>query len=113
MKPATEAMARKMLPKPIIFFQSWSRQVITFTVVICLVRIYEYLAIASKFFISNAFKYELTGLPYDISACLICSCIFLLPYLLLYLINKRLAGWVFHLVNVLLIIMYLAPLVVV
>jgi lipoteichoic acid synthase len=112
MKPATEQMPGEMLSKSIAFLQSWFRQVIAFIVTVCLVRIYEYIAIASKFFISNAYKYELAGLLYDVWACFIYSCIFLLPYLLLYLINKRLAGLVFHFVNVLFIILYLALLVV-
>ena len=112
MKPPTEQMAREMLPKPIVFFQSWFRQVITFIATVCLVRIYEYIAIASKFFISNAFQYELAGLFYDAWACLVYNCLLLVPILLLYYLNKRLAGFVFHFINVLFIIMYLALLLV-
>jgi uncharacterized sulfatase len=112
MKPPTEQMAREMLPKPNVFFQSWFRQVITFIATVCLVRIYEYIVIASKFFISNAFQYELAGLFYDVWACLVYNCVLLVPILLLYYLNKRLAGFVFHFINVLFIIMYLALLLV-
>jgi uncharacterized sulfatase len=101
-----------MSPKTIAFFQSWFRPVIAFIITVCGVRIFEYYSIASKFFISNAYKYELAGLLYDVWACFIFSCLFLLLYWLLYMINKRVAGFIFHLVNVLVIILYLSLLVV-
>jgi len=112
MNPAAKQTPGEMSSRTIVFLQSWFRLVLIFIVTVCLVRIYEYINIASKFFISNAYKYELTGLLYDIWACFIYSCILLIPYFLLYLLNKRFAGFVFHFMNVLFIILYLALLVV-
>ncbi len=105
-------MSGELLQRSIVFLQSYFRQAIAFIITVCLVRIFEYFSIAAKFFISDAYKYELAGLLYDVWACLIYSFIFLLVYLLLYLMNKRLAQFVFHLLNVLFIIMYLSLLVV-
>lgn len=105
-------MSNKISYKRFGLLQSWFSIVVAFTVTVCLVRIFEYIAVASKFFIANAFQYELAGLLYDVWACLIYSGIILFPFLLLYFINKRFAGFTFHFVNVLFIIMYLALLVV-
>src|SRR5665647_1120154 len=101
-------MSNKISYKRFSLLQSWFSMVIAFTVTVCFVRIYEYIAVASKFFIANAYQYELAGLLYDVWACLIYSCVLLFPSLLLYFINKRVAGFAFHFVNVLFIIMYLA-----
>ncbi|HEY5407909.1 MAG TPA: LTA synthase family protein [Ginsengibacter sp.] len=105
-------MSNKISSKRIDVFQSWFKMAMAFTVTVCLIRIYEYIAVASKFFIVNAYKYELAGLWYDVWACLIYSCVLFFPFLLLYVINKRFAAFIFHFVNVLFIIMYLALLVV-
>ncbi|MDP4261822.1 MAG: LTA synthase family protein [Bacteroidota bacterium] len=96
----------------ISFFRSYFRVLIAFVITVCLIRVFEYFTAASKYFISHAYQFELAGLLYDIWACFIYSSLFLLPYLLFYWINKRLAGFVFHFLNVLLIILYLALLVV-
>ncbi len=101
-----------MSNRTIYFFQSYFRQFIAFAITVCLIRIYEYFSIAAKFFISNAYKYEFAGLLYDIWACLIYGFIFLLVFLLLFVVNKQLAKFVFHLMNVFFIIMYLSLLVV-
>ena len=98
--------------RSVVFLRSWIRTVINFIITICLVRIFEYFSIASRLFISNAYKYELAGLLYDVWACFIYSFILLLIYLLLYFANKRLAQFVFHFVNVIFIIMYLSLLTV-
>src|SRR6185312_12120376 len=92
--------------------KAWSGIAVAFTVTICLTRIFEYIAVASKFFIANAYKYELAGLLYDVWACLIYSGVMLVLFLLLSFINKRFAAFIFHFINVLFIIMYLALLVV-
>ena len=105
-------MTTRIAYKRFDILQSWFRIAMVFTVTVCLVRIFEYIAIASKFFIADAYQYELAGLLYDVWACLIYSCILLLPFLILYFINKRFAAFIFHFVNVLFIIMYLALLVV-
>src|SRR5512135_1235702 len=105
-------MSNKISYKRFGFLQSWFSIVIAFTVTVCFVRIYEYIAVASKFFIANAWQYELAGLWYDVWACLIYSCVILFLFLLLYFISKRFAAFVFHFVNVLFIIMYVALLVV-
>lgn len=98
--------------KPVVFFQSYFRILLAFMLTVSLVRIFEYLAIASKFFITDTYKYEIHGLLYDIWASLIYGSIFIFLYLLTYLFSKRFAGFVFHFVNVLFIIIYLALLVV-
>ena len=105
-------MSNKIIYKRVDAFQTWSRIAIAFTVTVCLARIFEYIAVASKFFIANAYQYELAGLLYDVWACLVYSCLLLLPFLLLHFINKRFAAFIFHFVNVFFIIMYLALLVV-
>ena len=93
-------------------FQYWSRIVISFIITICLVRLYEYFTIASKYFISHAYQFELAGVLYDIWACLIYGLIFLLLYWLMFLLSKRLANFVFHTMNVLLIVLYISLLIV-
>lgn len=93
-------------------FQQYFRVLIAFTITVCLIRIYEYFSIASKFFLPHTYTFELTGMFYDIWSCFIFSFIFLIPYLLFFLVHKHLASFVLHFVNVLLIIIYLALIVV-
>ena len=85
---------------------------IAFILTIIPVRIYEYIFIASKLFVNNSFQYELAGILYDIWNCIIYSCIFLLPYFLFSLISKKLSNVVYHIINVVLIVMYIALIVV-
>ncbi len=91
---------------------SWAGITITFIITICLVRVYEYVAVASKYFIAHAYRFELAGVLYDAWACLVYCFVFLFVYLLLALLNKRVANFSFHLVNVLLIVIYISLIIV-
>lgn len=102
----------KRLHRPMALLQSFYRPAMAFIVTICLVRLFEYFAIASKYFIVGAYRYELTGLLYDIWASFIYCFAAALLYLLLSFINERLSRFVLHLLNTLFIILYLALLVV-
>ena len=105
-------MPEKLSNKATAFLQSFFRKLVPFIITVCLVRIFEYLAIASKFFISGAYKYELAGLVYDLWASFIYAFILLLIYLPLFLVGKRLSAFVLHFMNVLFLIMYVSLLVV-
>ena len=94
------------------FLQYYFRIVFAFAITVCFIRIYEYIFIASKFFLPHAYTFELFGLIYDVWACLIYSFIFIIPAFLLFMVHRRLASFVLHFVNVLLIILYIALIVV-
>ena len=101
-----------MQPKPTAFLQEYFKVLIVLVITVCTIRFYEYFLVASKSFVNHAFYFELAGWLYDVWACLLYGIIFLLPYLLLSLINKKVATVVFHVLNVLLIVLYLALIVV-
>jgi len=85
---------------------------IPFLLVICLVRIFEYFAIANKFFIPHVYRLELAGLVYDTWMwCMYCV-LFFAPFTALYYVKKQMGLVFLHVCNHLLIIMYLALLVV-
>jgi phosphoglycerol transferase MdoB-like AlkP superfamily enzyme len=88
-------------------FQHFFRIALALLITICLIRVYEYFAVASKFFIANAYRFELAGLMYDVWLWLIYICLFILPYLLLSLISNRLATVILHCINAVIIISYL------
>ncbi len=94
------------------FFQRYYRIIVPFIVTVCLIRCFEYYSVANKSFVTNTYAYEILGLFYDAWACLIYSFLFLLPYLLLSLIGKKLATLIFHLLNVSLIIAYICLIIV-
>ena len=77
-----------------------------------LMRVYEFYFVASKFFIAHPYARELSGLLYDIYAWLIYTFIFFFVYLPLCFLNLRLAKVTFHVVNVILIVMYLSLIIV-
>jgi lipoteichoic acid synthase len=80
-----------------------------FLLIILSVRVFEYIAIASKSFsVKNPFLYEIFGLFYDTWACLIYCFIFILPFLLFYLLHKRVAIIFQYFINVIFIINYLS-----
>lgn len=92
--------------------QSWARISISFIIAVCLVRLYEYFTVASKYFIEKSYRYELSGVLYDIWACMIYCLLFFFIYLLISLLNKKIANFTFHLLNVLLIIIYISLIIV-
>ncbi len=47
---------------------------------LCLIRVYEYVAIASKVFVDRPFRFELTGLLYDVWLGCIISFLFFIPF---------------------------------
>ena len=91
----------------IIFLKQFFRIAFSLLITIYLVRIFEYIAIASKLFIENAYRFELAGLFYDTWLWLIYCIIIFLLFFLLYLLNKSLANIFFHGVNIIFILLYL------
>ena len=85
---------------------------IAFILTIVLIRVYEYVFVATKLFVANSFKFELAGILYDVWLCLIYLCILLLPIYLLSLISKKLGSFFLHFFNVLFIIIYIALIIV-
>ena len=71
-------------------------------------RVYEYFVVASKLFVANSFQFELLGMLYDVWTIFIFGSFFLLPYLLLSFIHRLLPAIVFHLINTLHIVFYIA-----
>jgi len=101
-----------MNPKLRNFLQSYYKVIVAFAATVCLIRGYEYYAVANKSFVGNTWAYELLGLVYDIWACFIYSAIFALPYLLLSLVHKRIAISFFHFLNIALIVCYICLIIV-
>ena len=94
------------------FLQTYFRITISFLIVFMLIRVYEFYFVASKFFITHPYARELSGILYDIYAWLIYAFIFFFVYLPLCFLNLRLAKVTFHVVNVILIVMYLSLIIV-
>ena len=94
------------------FLQTYFRITISFLIVFMLIRVYEFYFVASKFFITHPYARELSGILYDIYAWLIYAFIFFFVYLPLCFLNLRLAKVTFHVVNALLIVMYLSLIIV-
>jgi len=101
-----------MRVKSATFLQEYTKTILALAITVCTIRFYEYFLVASKSFVSHAFYFELVGWLYDVWACLLYAVIFLLPLFLISLISKKVAMVVFHVLNVLVIIMYLSLLVV-
>ena len=85
---------------------------IAFIITIALIRIYEYVFVTAKLFVSNSFKFELAGIFYDIWTCLIYLTLILLPLYLFSLINKKIGTFLLHFFNVLFILVYIALIIV-
>ncbi len=94
------------------FFQRYYQIIVPFIVTVCLVRFFEYASVANKSFVNYTYAYELLGLLYDMWVCFMYAFIFLLPYFLLCLVNKKLASFVFHLLNVSLLVCYICLIIV-
>ena len=87
------------------------RLIISFCIGFCCVRFYEYFIIASKSFVSPAYLYELYGLIYDIWFVLIYSVPAFILYWSVSSIHQKAANVLLHVLNVLLLLMYIALLV--
>lgn len=92
--------------------QSWSAILLSFLITICLVRLYEYFTIASKYFLEHSYRYELTGVFYDAWAVLIYCFIFLPVYYLISVWNLKTAKITFHILNTIMIILYISLIIV-
>lgn len=93
------------------FLQQFIRIAFALLITLCLMRVFEYLAIASKSFTNGAYKYELLGLLYDVWMWFIWCAIVLLPCWLVSRIQYKAGIIVFHTLNVLLIISCLGLLI--
>jgi len=98
--------------KIVSFLSYFFKIILSFLITVCLVRIYEYLFIAAKFFLPATYTFELMGLWYDIWACFMYSCLLALPIFCLFTLNKRFASCFLHFMNVTVITIYLALIVV-
>jgi len=96
----------------IAFFQRYFRFLLSLIITICLVRLYEYFAVASKIFVSHSYRFELLGMLYDIWNYLIFGCFFLLFYFLIELISLKLSSILFHTINTIHTILYVSLIVV-
>ena len=101
-----------MHAKVTVFLTNYYSSLIAFSITFCSVRVYEYLSIGSKSFVTGTIFYEMGGWFYDLWACLIYSFIFLLPSILLSSIDKKLGIIFLHLINVLTLVIYLALIIV-
>jgi hypothetical protein len=103
-----------MLPMPVSknpFLQQFMRVAFALLATLCLMRVFEYIVVASKSFTAHAYKYELAGLLYDVWLWFIyCGIAFAICWLVSKISIK--AGIVlFHVLNVLFIISCLALLI--
>ena len=96
---------KRLLPQ---FFKIATALLLT----LCLIRVYEYFAVASKLFVAHPLKFEALGLLYDVwlwfQYCFIVF-IFFFP---LSLINKKLAEAFFHTLNIIFLVICLALLII-
>jgi uncharacterized sulfatase len=101
-----------MKQKIVFAWQHYYKVWIAFMAAACLVRGYEYYAVANKSFVSHTWAYELLGLVYDAWACLIYGAILAIPFVLLCFINIKLARCCLHLTNVLILVSYICLIIV-
>jgi len=85
---------------------------LAFTLTIILMRIYEYVFVTAKLFVSNSFKFELVGLFYDVWLCFIYLSILSFLLHLLSSFSSKLCNILFHFFNVLFIVIYIALIIV-
>lgn len=74
----------------------------------CLIRIFEYVYIAHKSFISNAYLYEIAGWLYDIWFCFIYGGLAFLPMLLISQWSQKIALVTTQIINSLIIFIYIS-----
>jgi lipoteichoic acid synthase len=101
-----------MYSRFIHFFQFYAKTVIALALSFCLIRVYEFITIAHKSFLQNAFSYELLGWLYDIWVIAIYAVFMLIPVFLIWLSNKKVGISFFHVFNALLIVTYISLLMV-
>jgi phosphoglycerol transferase MdoB-like AlkP superfamily enzyme len=85
------------------FPTQYLRIAFAFLITLCLLRVYEYIVVAYKSFTPHAYKYELLGVLYDVWLVFIYCAFVFIPIGLVALLSHKLANFLFHLLNVLLI----------
>ncbi|MES2374755.1 MAG: LTA synthase family protein [Bacteroidota bacterium] len=85
------------------FFTKYLRIAFALLITLCLLRAYEYVVVAYKSFTPHAYKYELFGLLYDVWLVFIFCAFVFIPIGLIALLNQKLAAFLFHTLNILLI----------
>lgn len=91
---------------------SYFRIALAFLLIICLFRLFEYAAIASKSFTPSAWRFEILGWVYDVWFWLIWCSILYFPFRFLFRRGKeKTAAFVFHTLNVVWMVCYLALLI--
>ncbi len=93
------------------FLKQYFRIAFVLLITLCLMRVFEYFAIASKSFTNQAYKFELAGLLYDVWLWLIWCAIVFIPVWLVSRIKNSFGIVLFHLLNVLFIISCLGLLI--
>lgn len=89
-------------------FNRFFRLLLPLYCTICLVRVYEYYAIASKTFTARPFLYELTGILYDIWMVSIYGGFLFLIFVLLHKLHLKAAIAAAHLLNLAVLTIYIA-----
>ena len=93
------------------FFQQFFRIALALLLTLCLLRVFEYVAVASKSFAVQSYRFELAGIFYDVWLWLIYCGVLFFPILVLYKLNKRAGIILFHTLNILFIICCLGLLI--
>ncbi|MES2331689.1 MAG: LTA synthase family protein [Bacteroidota bacterium] len=93
------------------FLQQFFRIALALLITLCLMRVFEYFAIAFKSFTAQAYKFELAGLFYDVWLWLIWCAVVFIPVWLASRIKNSVGVFLFHLLNVLFIICCLGLLI--
>lgn len=94
-----------------LLLQQFFNIAITLLITICLVRVYEYVAIAAKVFVGHPWSFELLGLGYDVWLWAQYSFVFFLVFFLLWKLHRKMAVVVFHTSNVLFLLCYISLLI--
>ena len=94
-----------------IFYQQFFRVSLALLGTILLLRIFEYVAIASKSFTENAYQYELLGIVYDVWLWFIFSGIVFIPLFWVARVSQKASDILFHTLNVLLLCSYIGLLI--
>ena len=93
------------------FFQQFFRIALALLLTLCLLRVFEYVAVASKSFAIQSYRFELAGVIYDVWLWLIFCGILFFPTLVLYKLNRKAGIFFFHTINIVCIICCLGLLI--
>ena len=94
------------------FVGKYIKIILSFVVTIVLVRVFEFYQIGNKTLVNHSFLFELGGIIYDIWACLIYVFVASLIIFFLERINKKVALNSFHILNTLVIFLYIGLIVI-